>query len=671
MKNKIFILLIFIAIFLFSFSKAKAADDIEIYINETEHTIAFPYEKSFRAVVKIINNSNEVKSVKVTPAGEMPSGGNISIATGEYKLEPRQEAHCVIVFKVAQNSTNGLGTSIPLRFSWDGGEERQIFIIKSKILPFKNKNDDLSQSEFEIYDKGSNEKIKDASIIALLPSGMEQIIASNNDGKYTLQLPSSEYLKKIKEDYKIDLENTGYFLQVSKDGYKSYLKSNFSPKKGEDKRILALEPLNKVGDYKLEETVKSGYSVWWIKSSANGNYIAVSQGAHGKEGIEPPLYSKVLLLSEEGKKIWENEVGGECWGLDISADGNYIASGCHDGKIYLWERSGKKLWEYTNENGNQVRWVKFSPNSKYLLAGPVNSKAEESGIFDVITGELKWSYYTGDYLRAGSFSFDGKTTYFDSANGIIHALDTEQGELKWVGNGDHYIPSMFALSESTKQIYTAGKGLAFTALESNTGKFRWQTLVDQTITAADVADDGSIVGVTVGGMIYKLNKLGEIEWSRYYGGVGHNGVHYTKNNQYILLGGSNATLLDGDGNVLWQKNPNIEIDMIGPAEQWTGGANDVWMNEDASLIILGGDDGNIEFYKGKVIDGKNNLKQVIGPYARDMEKDSGILEDFKFNENRNTGKEIKLPPIPLLLALGVLAAVLIIIIVLVARIRKR
>ncbi len=669
MKNRITILLIFLGLFIFGIGKAKAIDNIGIYIDEYEHVIVFPYEKNFRTVAKIINHSDEVKTVKVTSEGEMPSGGDILIPTGEYNLEPGQEAHCIIVFEVALNSANESGISIPIRFSWEGGEEQYTFNIKSKVLPFKNKNDDLSQVEFEVYDKYSNDKIKDVNVTALLPSGVEQSTASNNDGKYILQLPAGNYLKKIKEDYKINLENTGYFLQVSRDGYKSYLTSNFLPKEGEDKRTLSLEPLKKVGNYELKSYIKTGYSIWWLKSSKDGVYIAASQGAQSQVGVEVPSYSKVLLMSEEGKKIWENETGGECWGLDISSDGKYVASGCNDGKIYLWDKSGVKQWEYANEEGIQVNFVKFSPNNKYLLAGPVNNNTAEAGIFNVQNGNLKWSYLIGDYLREGQFSQDGLITYLDSANGIINALSTETGYLKWSSNGDHSIPSIFDISENTKQIFTAGQGKAFTALELNTGKFRWQTLVDQTVTAGRVADDGSMIGVSEGGMLYKLNEIGEVNWARLYGGVGHNGAYYTKNGRFILLGGPNPTLFDSDGNVLWQEESNKDIEMTGPAEQWTGGANDVWMNEDASLLVIGQDDGEIRFYRGNVEDGENDFKQMIGPYAGKIKNDS-MLNNEK-NDNLNKGNEIKLPPTPLLLAFGFLLIIVTAFILVIIKIKKK
>lgn len=675
MKNKIYIFIIlFLGLFLFYTESSKAAENIGIYIDETEHTIVYPYEKSFRSVIKIINHSNEIKTVRVEPQEEMPKGGHLLIPIGEYKLNPGQEAHCVAVFEAStMGRENNSSIEIPIRFKWEGGEETYNFKIQSKNLPFREKNTDLSNVEFEILGKYSNDVIEGANVIAMLPTGLEYIKGEYNKGKYYLDLPSKEYLNNIKEEYKIDLENTGYFLQISKDGYKNYFKSNFLPKKGKDKRTLSLEPLEKVGKYNLENTIRSGYSIWWLKSSSDGVYITASQGAHGQPDVEPPLYSKVLLLSEEGKKIWENDTGGECWGLDITSDGKYIAAGCHDGNIYLWDRNGEKKWEYSNEFGNQVRWVKFSPNGQYLLSGPVNNKPEESGLFDVETGELIWTYYTGDYLREGDFLSDNNTVYLDSANGLIHSLDVATGNLNWVGNGDHYIPFMFHLSESTKQIYATGKGLSFTALELDTGKFRWQSSVDQTITAANTAQDGSIIGVSVGGMVYKVNKIGEIEWARNYGGVGHNGVHYTKNGKYILLGGPNPTLMDSDGNVLWQKNPKGEVEMTGPAEQWTGGANDVWINESASLIVLGGDDGNIDFYNGIVGEGENNLKQTTGPFSKDINKNIGFFDNFKKdNKDSIRGNEIELPKyLPFLGALGLAVIILIVIIIVLIKWQKK
>jgi hypothetical protein len=174
------------------------------------------------------------------------------------------------------------------------------------------------------------------------------------------------------------------------------------------------------------------------------------------------------------------------------------------------------------------------------------------------------------------------------------------------------VPFLLGINEPLELLVSSGKGRAFTALDLVDGSRKWQTVVDQTATASGMAGDGSIVGATVGGMAYGINPDGYFKWVRRYGGVGHNGVHYTSNGDYALLGGPNPTLLDSNGNILWQREKDKPVAMTGPAEQDTGGANAVWISEDASLIILGGDDGEITLYKGSVKTGENTYSQLSG-----------------------------------------------------------
>jgi hypothetical protein len=43
---------------------------------------------------------------------------------------------------------------------------------------------------------------------------------------------------------------------------------------------------------------------------------------------------------------WSYETGGIIGSISISSDGNYIAAGSHDAKIYFFNRSGIILWSY-------------------------------------------------------------------------------------------------------------------------------------------------------------------------------------------------------------------------------------------------------------------------------------------------------------------------------------
>lgn len=602
----------------FSFSApAKADSSIEITAGSTEHTIVIPFEKSFLFVANIKNNGSTTEIVSLTSGNNIPRDWHLLVATGQYHLAPGQSVDYVAVFEPSVTPQSGEEiVKVPISFSWDGGSKTFDLTVKTKILSLSDLQDENAKVAVSILDESNNSPISGASVVATLPSGIESYEARPSKDGYELSLPSGGYLRELANDYQIDHTSIGYYLQVYAEGYKGYFESNYLPG-ADDSKTIKLEPLSRVAEYNEHKTVVSGYSIWWIRASDDGGFLAFSQAAHGQPGQEPPDQTKVLLTDDNGEVIWEKQIGGECWGLDISPDGQYVAAGCHDGNTYLWDRSGREIWKRSSveegtDQSSSVRWVKFSPDGNYLLSGPTAMNSGTAGLFEVQSGNLLWSFDTGDWLREARFSSDGKTAYLSSSNGAIQAVDVSSGELKWLGAGDHVVPFLLAVNEQLGWLVSSGKGRAFTAIDLTDGSHRWRTVVDQTVTAAQMADDGSIVGATVGGMAYGVSPDGSLKWMRRYGGVGHNGVHYTSNGQYAVLGGPNPTLFSSDGSVLWQRERDKRIEMTGPAEQDTGGANAVWISEDASLIVLGGDDGKITFYKGGVKTGDNGYSQLSG-----------------------------------------------------------
>ncbi len=657
-----------------------ATSGLEISVNSTEHTVVMPYEKSFRFIATIKNNGNTTEKVSVQPPepDAVPKDWHLLSPVGQYELTPGQEINYIAVFEPGEiEFQEGVKckqgkcfqeeetVTAPFEFSWEGGSQKFDVTVVTKHLSWKDKKDDLSNVNLSVVDKNTNKPISGATISVILASGMEQEEAEEEGQEYEIDIPSGDYLKKLSDEYKIDQTNKGYFLQVSRQSYKSYFESNWLPKEGDSEKTISLEPLEKVGEYELKKTINSGFCIWWIKASDDNKFFAFSQGTHGTPDMQSPDKTKVLLTDADGNTIWENTTGGECWGLDISPNGEYVAAGCHDGNIYVWDKDGNQLWQYKSGENSRVRWVKFSPNSNSLLAGPVENQPEKSGLFDVKSGNLRWSFFTGDWLREGRFSSDSNTVYLASANGTLYALDASSGSLKWLGAGDYYIPFMLGINEENSLAVAAGKGRTFTALNLANSQRKWQTAVDQTITAGGMAKNGSCVGATVGGMGYGVSKDGDFIWTRSYGGVGHNGVFYTKGGDYSLFGGPNPTLFDSKGNVLWQREPDKKIEMTGPVEINTGGAYAVWVSDDGSLLILGGDDGNISFYKGEVKQGKNNYSQLTGPYA-----EIKAVPDEEEGESPEASLLSRLLRFPIWLILTGVAVLLIIIIVVVIYIIK-
>ncbi|MDD5703259.1 MAG: PQQ-binding-like beta-propeller repeat protein [Dehalococcoidales bacterium] len=607
--------ILILSTFIFS-APANGGSNIEITPNATEHTVVIPFEKSFRFIATIKNNGSTTEIINMTRGSGIPQDWHLLAAAGQYKLDPGQSIDYIAVSEPNVSSESKEQTvKVPFSFFWDGGSEEFEVTVSTKILSYQDLQNESIRTNVSVLDKSNGEPVSGAHVLATLPSGIDSYSATTVQDGYEISLPSSDYIKKTVGDYQIDHTSTGYYFQVYAQGYQCYFESDYLPGDG-DPKIVELEPLDQAAQYSLQETIESGYSIWWIRASADSKYFAFSQGAHGQPGREPPDQTKIVMTYSSGSVIWERPTGGECWGLDISSGGEYVAAGCLDGRIYLWDKNGQEVWRHNSGEGREggvlVRWVKFSPDGSYLLSGPVATNNGDAGLFEVSSGNLLWSFSTGDWLREARFSANGKTVYLSSGNGTVCAVDSTSGELVWIGSGNHVIPFLLGINEQEELVVSSGKGRAFTALDSTDGSRQWQVVIDQTVTSAQMANDGSIIGSTVGGMTYGVNHDGSLRWARRYGGVGHNGVHYTKNGKYVLLGGPNPTLFDSNGNVLWQREKDIRIQMTGPAEQDTGGANAVWVSEDASLIILGGDDGRIDFYRGEVTTGDNTYSQLSG-----------------------------------------------------------
>jgi WD40 repeat protein len=130
----------------------------------------------------------------------------------------------------------------------------------------------------------------------------------------------------------------------------------------------------------------------------------------------------------------------------ISPDGKFVAAGGHDGKLWLWDASGKKVFDVLAQSPpkgkeevppNVVHSLAFSPDGKEIALGGSDAKG---GIFQASGGKLLRNYLgnagtiTGQVFHPGgqilfTTSKDRSVRAFNPAAG--NALKALEGHTAW------------------------------------------------------------------------------------------------------------------------------------------------------------------------------------------------------------------------------------------------
>ena len=111
----------------------------------------------------------------------------------------------------------------------------------------------------------------------------------------------------------------------------------------------------------------------------------------------------------------------------ISADGEYIAAGSADDKVYLFDKdSDTPLWSYAT--GNYVNSVAISADGEYLAAGSWDNKIY---LFDKDSSTPLWSYATWYDVRSVAISANGEHITAGSEDYKVYLFDDRDGDGYW------------------------------------------------------------------------------------------------------------------------------------------------------------------------------------------------------------------------------------------------
>jgi len=317
-----------------------------------------------------------------------------------------------------------------------------------------------------------------------------------------------------------------------------------------------------------------------IQQTTDGGYIVA--GMTYSDVIEE--YGMwVLKLDESGNVVWQkiygvsDGIGGDTVSIQQTADGGYILAG----KLGSYVTYGHDMWVLKlDENGNVV-WQKtygVSDTDEYAMS--IQQTAD------------------GGYIVAGSFGFptsgDGTFLgYLVFGDVWVLKLD-ESGNVVWqntYGGSGEYGEGATSIQQTTDGGYiVAGITVSFGAGECDmwvlkldeSGNVVWQKAyggqnTEGAMSVRQTSDGGYIVaGATLFSfgagvwdmLILKLDRNGNISWSKTYGGENWEyatAIQQTTDGGYIVVGGTktfdvngydNAWLLklDSSGNISWEKS---------------------------------------------------------------------------------------------------------------------
>jgi WD40 repeat protein len=310
-------------------------------------------------------------------------------------------------------------------------------------------------------------------------------------------VPSSSSLEALYEQYNVSDYYRSYLLEVYGEGYKAYYSSEV--KTGVPLEVK-LEPQHECFKYEKIAEEQTEFSIWWIKASKDFEYFATSAGAHSGPEMHPPSEVAVYFFNKDGKFLWRFPIPvlnydntDLCWGLDVSPDGSYVAVGCYDGSVYLIDREGKLVKKH--QFPGMVRWVKFSPDGKYLAFGPTDNGVDYFGLFEVPSLKLVWEGFVGDWARTVDFSDDGSMIAVGSSNGVLSFFSIK-GEKLWQLKPDMQDEAGFSAEQECVNTVLLSEDASIMVLGYDSGKIEiWKgqkAEVEKPKPKADIDGDGSV-----------------------------------------------------------------------------------------------------------------------------------------------------------------------------------
>jgi outer membrane protein assembly factor BamB len=452
------------------------------------------------------------------------------------------------------------------------------------------------------------------------------------DGNGRVALPVEAHLRPFSKTWQ------QFNLVVSASGYAdAYLLE--SPQSGQTLPLtVSLHGPTVTANYQQVLDFDTGMPPARSAVSADGRYlvtVSYEDSPLPASYIESHSYVDYFDL-QTGTHLWRYLLGSTVLGVDISADGQYVAVP-YQGSVtqqsakdyvLLLDHTGQVVWKYQTDASNgtpiPVSWaglsttaplfggaynVKFSPDGHSLAYGTINGLIV---VLNTQTHAVQTQTFVREQVRQLAWSSDSSRLYASAGDNNVYAIDAATGNILWqtdVGG--------WALDWSISQDYalvSAKEGYAISLVRLSDGKLLWQyPTLDVSFALAISPDQTHFIsaidnGTAPGVAVFDLS--GNVVWS-----VGEDAVAaaWSGNSRYAAVienipqstGPSTAAsgppptidsvnLFTNGGELVWSRvldTPN------GPWDH--GEAGVTYLSQDGSTLVVGDSaNGHVYIFKG-------------------------------------------------------------------------
>jgi len=201
---------------------------------------------------------------------------------------------------------------------------------------------------------------------------------------------------------------------------------------------------------------RDGDMLWRTTVGSRVNGVGISpEGSHVGVAAD-----KLYLFDITGDLLWTEKTTFVYRSVDLSSDlssdlpsrAMYIATGCDNGAIYIFNPDKERFWDY--DMGTRSYDIAISRNGLVIAAG-----CDDQGVYYLNSREGEsWSYGTGKRVKGIALTPDGRFVAAGSDDRCVY-LSTGAGEHLWKYPTEDPVLST-ALTEEAREVFaTSGRSV--------------------------------------------------------------------------------------------------------------------------------------------------------------------------------------------------------------------